>query len=178
MKKFFLSLTVLALTTSLFAQKKLSDVVEFKSETIDLGKIKVQNPTTATFIVVNKGTEPLVIEQANPTCGCTIGDYTKSPIAPGKEGWIKATYNAANIGSFDKHMTVKFAGFDETKSITIKGEVLSADDYAKLKGTSAVEAAPAATTPVAEVKTKTVTKTPAKTTKTKTKTKAATKVKP
>lgn len=172
MKKFFLSLTVLALSTSLFAQKKLDEVVEFKSETIDLGKIKVQNPTTATFIIVNKGTEPLVIEQANPTCGCTIGDYTKSPIAPGKEGWIKATYNAANIGSFDKHMTVKFAGFDETKSITIKGEVLSADDYAKLKGTA--ETTTAVSKPAtAEVKTKTVTKTPAKTTKTKAKTKTA-----
>lgn len=175
MKKLFLSLTVFALSTSLFAQKKLDEVVEFKSEIIDLGKVKVGNPPTATFIVINKGTEPLIIEQANPTCGCTIGDYTKSPIAPGKEGWIKATYNAANVGSFDKHMTVKFAGFDETKSIGIKGEVLSAEDYAKLKGTAAAEtntATEAKTTASTdtEVKTKTVTKTA--TTKQKTKTTA------
>ncbi len=172
MKKFFLSLTVFALSTSLFAQKKLGDVMEFKSETIDLGKIKVQNPTTATFIVMNKGTEPLIIEQANPTCGCTIGDYTKSPIAPGKEGWIKATYNAANVGSFDKHMTVKFAGFDETKSITIKGEVLTAEDYAKLKGTTVTESPAATPVASADVKTKTVIKTPSKKTKSKVKTKA------
>lgn len=178
MKKLFMSCAVLALSTGLFAQKKLADAVEFKSETIDLGKIKVANPATATFIVTNKSNEPLVIEQANPTCGCTIGDYTKAPIAPGKEGWIKATYNAANIGSFDKHMTVKFAGFDETKSITIKGEVLSADDYAKLKGTSASETtAPAMTTaattassPATDTKSKEVTKTDGKTTTVKAKT--------
>ena len=181
MKKLFMSCAVLALSTALFAQKKLADAVEFKSETIDLGKIKVANPATATFIVTNKSAEPLVIEQANPTCGCTIGDYTKAPIAPGKDGWIKATYNAANIGSFDKHMTVKFAGFEETKSITIKGEVLSADDWAKLKGETVAPPAPAATTGAmtaadsktktadTKMKTKEVSKTDSKTTTVKAK---------
>ena len=132
MKKLFLSLSLFAATTALFAQKA-DDVAKFTSETIDFGKVKFDNPPTATFIVKNIGTTPLIIETANPTCGCTIGDYTKSPIAPGKEGWIKATYNAKNLGAFDKHMTVKFAGIAETKSITIKGEVLSVEDYAKLQ---------------------------------------------
>jgi hypothetical protein len=112
--------------------KKVSDVAQFKSETIELGKIKQSNPTSAIFEVTNVSKEPLIIETANPTCGCTISDYTKSPIAPGKLGEVKATYNAANLGAFTKTLTVKFAGVDELKSITIKGEVLSADDFAKL----------------------------------------------
>ena len=128
MKKLLLSATVLAITSSLFAQpqsKKASDVSKFNKETIDFGKIKQGIPAKGTFVVTNISDAPLIIEAANPTCGCTISDYTKSPIAPGKTGEINATYNAANVGHFEKHLTVKFAGVDEMKTITFTGDVLS-----------------------------------------------------
>lgn len=131
MKKLLLSFAALTFSVMLFAQKTAADVAKFTSETIDLGKVKQGVPVTATFVVTNIGTDPLIIEQANPTCGCTIGDYTKSPIAAGKTGTITATYNAAAANHFDKHLTVKFAGIDETKSITITGDVLAAEDYDK-----------------------------------------------
>ncbi len=140
----------LTLTTLVFAQKKADDVAKFKSETIDLGKIVQGTPTTAVFSVANIGTEPLIIEQANPTCGCTISDYTKEPIINGKSGTIKATYNAANVGAFEKHLTVKFAGVDEVKSITIKGEVTA-------KPGAAADAAVPATKPAETEKTKSAT---------------------
>ena len=136
MKKILFTLAAFVVTTITVAQTKLGDVASFRSETIDLGKLKVGNPATAVFQVKNVGKEALIIEAANPTCGCTIGDYTKSPISSGKNGEVKATYNAANVGVFTKTMTVKFAGVDEVKSITIKGEVLSEADYAKLKPAS------------------------------------------
>jgi len=128
MKKLLLSFAAFALSTAIFAQSD-SAVARFNSTTIDLGKIKQDNPTTATFEVTNIGTEPLVIEQATPTCGCTIGDYTKEPIAPGKTGFVKATYNAKNVGMFEKRLNVKFAGYD-MRPITIKGEVLKNEDAA------------------------------------------------
>jgi hypothetical protein len=124
MKKLLLSITALVITVAVFAQKKSNDVAKFTSETLDLGKILQDHPTTATFEVTNIGKEPLLIEQASPTCGCTISDYTKEPIAPGKTGFIKATYNAKNLNMFEKHLTVKFAGCEDIKSITIKGEVI------------------------------------------------------
>ena len=133
MKKIIFTLAAFVVTTCAIAQKKVADVAAFKTETIDLGKIKVGNPTTATFQVTNIGKEPLIIETATPTCGCTMENYTKSPIAPGKSGTITATYNAASVAPFNKTLTVKFVGVDEVKSITIKGEVLSEDDYAKVK---------------------------------------------
>jgi len=183
MKKLFFSITALTLSTVLFAQteakttpaqatqtKKADDIAKFRTETIDLGKLQQGNPTTATFTVANIGAEPLIIEQANPTCGCTISNYTKEPIANGKMGEIKATYNAANIGAFEKHLTVKFAGVNEVKSITIKGEVLSKEDFAKLPPatTSPVEkTAPSTST---DSKTKAVKTTDPKTAKLKAKT--------
>ncbi len=133
MKKILLSAAVFALSATLFAQKKVDDIAKFTSETINLGKIKQGVPTKGIFVVTNISNQALIIEQANPTCGCTISDYTKEPIAAGKTGIINATYNAANPGHFDKHLTVKFAGIDEMKSITLTGDVVSAEEFDKLK---------------------------------------------
>jgi hypothetical protein len=135
MKKLLFSALVLTFTSSVLAQpqaKKVADVAKFESETIDFGKIKQGVPVKGTFTVTNISKAPLIIEQASPTCGCTISDYTKPPIAPGKTGVINATYNAANGGHFEKHLTVKFAGVDEMKSITFVGDVLTAEEFAKL----------------------------------------------
>ena len=130
MKKLFLAILALSSLAS-FAQKKADDLAKINVETYDLGKVKQNVPTTATFIVTNIGKEDLLIEQANPTCGCTISDYTKSPIAPGKTGTIHATYNAANLGQFNKTLTVKFAGADDIKPIKLTGEVLEPAAYDK-----------------------------------------------
>ncbi|MGG9971375.1 DUF1573 domain-containing protein [Ferruginibacter sp. SUN002] len=140
MKRILFSALFSGMSVLLFAQTKASDVAKFTTETIDLGPIKQGNPTAGVFTVTNIGKTPLIIEQANPTCGCTISDYTKEPIAAGKTGTIKATYNAANAGTFTKHLTVKFAGVDEVKSITLTGEVKTADDYAKWEAENATKA--------------------------------------
>ena len=133
MKKLFFAFTAFALSAGAFAQVKSDDIAKIKEETINLGKIPQSIPAVSTFIVTNIGKTDLIIESANPTCGCTVGDYTKAPIKPGQTGTITATFNAASIGPIDKHMNVKFAGAEDTKSIGFKGEVLSAADYAKYK---------------------------------------------
>jgi hypothetical protein len=164
MKKILLSAAVLTLASGAFAQKKVADVAKFDSETINLGKIKQGTPTKGTFVITNIGKDPLVIEQANPTCGCTISNFTKEPIPAGKTGNINATYNGANVGHFDKHLTVKIAGIDEIKSITLTGDVLSTEEYAKWETENAAkiksdeaakaEAAKAAAKPVKKSKKK------------------------
>ena len=130
MKKLLIAILALS-STSLFAQKKADDIAKLNVETYDLGKIKQNVPATATFVVTNVGTDDLMIEDAKPTCGCTISDYTKSPIAPGKTGIIKATYNAATLGHIDKTLTVKFAGASDIKFIKLTGEVLEPSAYDK-----------------------------------------------
>ena len=173
MKKLILSVAALSLASFLFAQtaKTAADVAKFASETIDLGKVKQGVPATATFTVTNIGKEPLIIEQANPTCGCTISDYTKSPIAPGKTGYIKATYNAASLGGIHKTLTVKFAGVDEIKQINLAGEVLEPAAYDTWAANNKTETTTddKTTVKVKDDKVKTETKTNGVTTKTKNK---------
>jgi len=132
MKKLLLAALVFT-STSLFAQKKVDDIAKLNVETYDFGKIKQNVPATATITVTNIGTDPLLIEQATPSCGCTVSDYTKTPIAPGKTGTIKATYNAAAVGHIDKTLTVKFAGADDVKFVKLTGEVLTATAFDALK---------------------------------------------
>jgi hypothetical protein len=146
MKKLFLAVAAFTLSTGLFAQKTAADVAKFTTETIDQGKLKQNSPEDAVFIVTNISKEPLLIEQANPTCGCTMGDYTKTPIPPGGTGKITARFNAAGAGNFEKHLTVKFAGVDEMKSITIKGVVLTEPEYVQWKAENAATMADAAKT--------------------------------
>ncbi|HTJ11339.1 MAG TPA: DUF1573 domain-containing protein [Dinghuibacter sp.] len=125
MKHLFLAVfTLLAIYTT--AQtKKASDVAKFASSTIDLGKVKVGSPVTGTFTVTNVGSTPLIIENVQPSCGCTKSDYTKAPIAPGKDGTITATYNAAVVGNFNKTVYVKFAGINEQVGLNIVGTVFN-----------------------------------------------------
>ena len=131
MKRLLLSFTAISFSAMLFAQKTAADVAKFETETINQGNLKQNDPKEVKFVVTNISKEPLIIEQANPTCGCTMGDYTKSPIAPGATGFINAKFNAASVGHFDKRLTVKFAGVDEIKKITITGDVLIPEDYEK-----------------------------------------------
>jgi hypothetical protein len=134
MKKLLL-VALLFSSANLFAQKKADDIAKFSTETYDFGKVKQNTPPTATITVTNIGTEPLIIEQASPSCGCTVSDYTKAPIAPGKTGTITATYNAAAVGPINKSLTVKFAGADDPKFIKLTGEVLTPDAYAAYQAT-------------------------------------------
>ena len=134
MKKLLFAALLLS-STSIFAQKKADDIAKLSTETYDFGKVKQNVPPTATITVTNIGTEPLLIEQATPSCGCTVSDYTKSPIAPGKTGTMKATYNAAAVGQFNKTLTVKFAGADDVKFVKLTGEVLAPAAYDALKTT-------------------------------------------
>lgn len=98
---------------------------EWKETTHDFGKIPQGTPVTAEFKFKNTGSVPLVISNAQGSCGCTVPEYTKDPIAPGKEGIIKATFNAASGGSFNKTVTITANTEKGQEILTIKGEVLA-----------------------------------------------------
>lgn len=120
-------------STSVFAQQKADDLAKFDTENFNYGQVKQGVPVTATFVVTNKGNQPLIIEQATPSCGCTVGDFTKEPIMPGKNGKITAVFNAAAVGPINKTVTVKFANVQDVKFLKLSGEVLTAEAYAKVQ---------------------------------------------
>lgn len=103
-----------------------SDVAVFTWEntTHDFGKIKQGVPVTHEFKFTNTGKTPLVITNVQASCGCTTPDWSKQPVMPGGQGFIKATYNAASTGGFNKTVTVTANIETGFVQLTIKGEVL------------------------------------------------------
>jgi hypothetical protein len=89
----------------------------------DFGKIQLNKPVTHEFKFTNTGDAPLVISSVQASCGCTVAEYSKEPIAPGAQGFVKATYNAAKVGVFTKSVTVNANAEDNVVQLVIKGEV-------------------------------------------------------
>ena len=89
----------------------------------DFGKIKQNEPASYTFEFTNTGKEPVIITNAKPSCSCTVPEYTKDPVLPGKKGIVKATFNAHNPGVFSKTITVS-TDKGETVVLKISGEVI------------------------------------------------------
>ena len=76
------------------------------------------------FTVENTGATPLIILKATPSCGCTVAGWTEEPIAPGKKGFVKATFNPKGIKApFTRSITVYTSGNPERVTLTLKGDV-------------------------------------------------------
>ena len=99
-------------------------MLSFAKESITLGKIKKGQPASAQFTFKNTGSLPLILKEVRPTCGCTAADYSKTPVLPGKYGFVKISYDAATTGPFHKTITVLSNSEESNKIITITGEVL------------------------------------------------------
>ena len=147
MKRMMFALSVMLLSASVFSQnaaaKKAEDVVKFKETVFDFGKIKQGVPVTHEFAFTNESDKPVVVESATASCGCTTPSWPQTPIAQGKADKITAGFNAAAPGAFTKQITVKLAGVDIPVQVTIKGEVLNADEFSKLGKDKTAKAAPA-----------------------------------
>ena len=99
-----------------------ADNMAFQTDTHDFGTVQEGGAADYMFTFVNTGKEPIIIQRAQPSCGCTASDWTKEPILPGKTGYVKASYGTqGRPGPFTKTITVlSNAG---AKVLTFKGEV-------------------------------------------------------
>jgi hypothetical protein len=82
-------------------------VAQFEKIEHDFGTIKEGQSVEYTFTVKNTGEAPLIIQKADPSCGCTVPAWTKEPIAPGKSGFVKAKFDSSGkSGIQNKSITV------------------------------------------------------------------------
>ena len=93
-----------------------------KNTTIDVGATGYEQPVTATFELRNKGLRRLVIESVRPDCGCTKIEYPKE-VGMGEKFIIRMTYDARQLGHFQKMCQVKSNGTKKPFYLTMKGVV-------------------------------------------------------
>jgi len=137
MKKIILFSTAIVFTLAAMAQTKADSTIKVNEETHDFVKVKQNVPPVYFFELTNITDKPVVIENTSASCGCTTPDKIVEPIAPGATVKLKVQYNAANVGPFSKDVFIKIAGIEQSKTVHIIGEVLTAeayDTYMKTKG--------------------------------------------
>ena len=117
----FTMLLICGMTTAM-AQKPAE--IKFDETIHHFGEFSKQNPQqVCKFTFANIGEEPLVINQAVASCGCTVPKYTKEPILPGGKGVIEVSYNGTGkgLGYFKKSITVRTNGAVELTRLYIDG---------------------------------------------------------
>jgi hypothetical protein len=116
---------ILSFAFAASAQDSEKPAFKFNEEKHDFGKIQQGTPVTTIFEFTNVGKQPLILTDVRPTCGCTIADYTKTPVKSGEKGNIKITYNAAVAAPFNKVIVVTSNAETPQKNLNIVGEVVA-----------------------------------------------------
>ena len=123
MKKIFSLFVALFVFVAVgYAQK---GVLKFASETHDFGKVEQGKPVTYVFEFKNTGSTPVIIDDAQASCGCTKPNWTREAVMPGKTGMVSATFNAAAMGPFNKSVTVISNAEAGNMMLYLKGEVVT-----------------------------------------------------
>ena len=123
--KIRLILVLMVFGTSVIAQ--VAKPLQFREESYDFGPVKENGGSVIhEFLFTNNSGRHIKILTVQASCGCTTPDWTKDPIAPGKTGFIQASYNPkGRPGYFNKSLTVT-TDFDSNPIVLqIKGQVTS-----------------------------------------------------
>lgn len=145
MKKVFLSLACLAFLagcnnpqsaestakeSSEIAEVNTADapVFKFEKDAYDFGEIKEGEIVNYDFKFKNIGNTPLIISSATATCGCTIPEYPKEPVAPGEEGILHVVFNSAGKpGMQHKVISITANTIPSLTELSILGNVVAAE---------------------------------------------------
>ncbi len=124
MKKAML-LLALAVGSFALAQAQVAGAkIEFEKLEHDYGTIDQGANGATEFRFTNTGTEPLIISNAKGSCGCTVPEWPKEPIAPGASASIKVKYDTKRVGPISKTVTITSNAVDNANTLLkIKGTV-------------------------------------------------------
>lgn len=101
--------------------------ISFANNAHDFGTIKAdKGSVTAKYEFTNTGDEPLtIVSVTNGGCGCTKPEFPRQPIAPGKKGTIKITFNPrGRSGEFNRSVKVKVSSMKGRQTLTFSGVII------------------------------------------------------
>lgn len=88
------------------AQAVVYPEINFEATEHDFGTIEQGTNVEHTFTFTNTGNAPLVITNANSSCGCTVPTWTKEPIAPGETGEMLVKFNGSGQNQVTKTVNI------------------------------------------------------------------------
>lgn len=98
--------------------------IEFAEKEFNFGTVMQGDVVSHVFKFKNTSNNPLVISNATGSCGCTVPEYPKEPVAPGAEGEILVKFNSTNkSGDQVKKVTLQANTIPGDTELTIKAHV-------------------------------------------------------
>lgn len=86
---------------------KASDLT-FEEKVHNFGDIAQGEKVEYSFKFTNTGKDPLVIEDAISSCGCTVPEWPKQPIKPGESGYMKVIFDShGKSGYTEKEISIR-----------------------------------------------------------------------
>jgi hypothetical protein len=101
--------------------------ITFSESSYDFGTITKGDNVEHSYAFTNTGDEPLIITNAKASCGCTVPDWPKEPIAPGEGGEIPVVFNGRSAGTQNKTITITANTNPPKTRLTIRGKVEEAE---------------------------------------------------
>jgi hypothetical protein len=98
-------------------------VVEPEQIEIELKDLRTGKTSEAVFKLKNTGTQPLIIQTVNASCGCTVPEWEKQPVAAGKSTEIKVKITPEKGEYFNKTLTVHCNTEEGQILLKVKGTV-------------------------------------------------------
>ena len=100
--------------------------IAFEADFHDFGEISEGTVAEHVFTFTNEGDGPLIISNAQGSCGCTVPIWPRNPIAPGATGEIKVSFNSkGRAGKQDKRVTLTTNAVPQTKVLNITSTVIA-----------------------------------------------------
>lgn len=100
--------------------------IQFEETTYNFGTVKDGDKVKHIYKFKNTGKAPLIISDAKGSCGCTVPDWPREPIAPGKSGEIKVEFDSKNKGTEE--------GSNQSKRVTITANTDPVQTYLNITG--------------------------------------------
>ncbi len=119
-----LSLVITLLTAHFSPLTLHAQKLSISKTTVDVGKTGFEVPVTATFKLRNKGLKSLRISKVKTDCGCTKVDYPQNSIGIGEHFTISLTYDARQMGHFQKQVAVYSNATKKPVYLKMKGVVV------------------------------------------------------
>ena len=96
----------------------------FEASSFDFGTIQEGDSVTHEYVFSNTGNSDLLIASSSASCGCTVADFPREPIAQGNKGRIKVVFHSkGKSGKQNKTITVVSNAVPNVKTLIISGEV-------------------------------------------------------
>ena len=71
--------------------------ITFETDMHDFGQLMAGENISYSFKFTNTGNADLIISGCDASCGCTVADYPKERIAPGKTGYITVSFKSQGM---------------------------------------------------------------------------------